>query len=310
MFLQDDQASGASSPGSDATSDLGDKAQSLWGAFTDGDISGADLGLLWETLGWPLAKAVILILVMLFVASWARKIIGGAARKAHVEETLARFFGQIARWAIIVLGVLAILQTFGIETTSFAAVIAATGFAIGMALSGMLGNFASGIMLLIFRPFKVGDFIRAGGVSGTVDTIDLFMTTFHTSDNRRLIVPNSAIWDGNIENVTFHETRRVDVKVGTTYEADIDKTREVLIEAARNVEGRWVEKDPVAYLDELGGSSLDWTVKIWSPTSEYWEVKERLTQDVKVALDKAGIGIPYPQMDVHMRRVDQPGGPG
>ncbi len=294
-------------PGTDTTGVV--DGQGLISRFTDGDISPDDWGFLWTSIGWPMVKAIILLMVVFFIAGWARKIVGGAARKAKVEETLARFFGQLARWGVLLLGVLAVLQTFGVQTTSFAAVIAAAGFAVGMALSGTLGNFASGIMLLIFRPFKVGDVVSAGGVTGKVNTIDLFTTIFDTPDNRRLIVPNSAIWDGNIENVTFHDKRRVDVAVGTAYDADIDKTREVLMAAASAVQGRLSSDDPVVYLSELGGSSIDWSVRVWSSTADYWGIREQLTRDIKVALDGAGIGIPFPQMDVHMQRIDQPGAP-
>ncbi len=293
----------------EAPATFADMAQSGWSRLTDGDITGDDMLFLWSAVGWPIVKAILLLLIVLFLSRWAKRIVVGASRKAKIDETLARFFGNLARWGMLLLGLLAILNTFGVQTTSFAAVIAAAGFAIGMALSGTLGNFAAGIMLLIFRPFRVGDVISAGGVSGKVEAIDLFTTVFNTPDNRRLIVPNSAIWDGNIENATFHERRRVDVSVGTAYEADIDKTREVLMKAATQVQGRLQDEDPVVYLSELGGSSIDWAVRVWAPTSDYWAVKERLTRDIKVALDEAGIGIPYPQMDVHLRRVDQPGAP-
>lgn len=293
----------------EAPATFADMAQSGWSRLTDGDITGDDMLFLWSAVGWPIVKAILLLIIVLFLARWAKRIVVGASRKAKIDETLARFFGNLARWGMLLLGLLAILNTFGVQTTSFAAVIAAAGFAIGMALSGTLGNFAAGIMLLIFRPFRVGDVISAGGVSGKVEAIDLFTTVFDTPDNRRLIVPNSAIWDGNIENATFHERRRVDVSVGTAYEADIDKTREVLMKAATQVQGRLQDEDPVVYLSELGGSSIDWAVRVWAPTSDYWAVKERLTRDIKVALDEAGIGIPYPQMDVHLRRVDQPGAP-
>lgn len=268
--------------------------------IVNGNGNPDDWMTLWQSLGWPITKAIILIIVVLIVSGWVRGLITGVTRKARVEETLARFFGNLAKYAIMVLGGLAILSTFGVNTASFAAVIAAAGFALGMALSGTLGNFAAGVMLLIFRPFKVGDVVNAGGVTGKVEEIGMFSTTFDTPDNRRMIVPNSSIYGSNIENVTFHSTRRVDVAVGTDYAADLDKTREVLTSAAAAVEGRLPDQEPVIYLSELGGSSIDWAVRIWSTTGDYWTVRERLTRDIKVALDAAGIGIPFPQRDVHI----------
>ncbi|MBL4698260.1 MAG: mechanosensitive ion channel family protein, partial [Phycisphaerales bacterium] len=197
-------------------------------------------------------------------------------------------------------GGVAILGTLGIEVTSFAAILAAVGFAIGMAMSGMLGNIAAGVMLLFFRPFKVGDVANAGGTTGKVIEIGLFTTTFDTPDNRRIIVPNGAIFGGTIENVSFHDTRRVDVEVGTDYGADIDKTREILMATAKACENVLPDPGPGIVLAGLGGSSIDWSIRVWVNAADYWGVKDQLTRDVKYALDNADIGIPYPQMDVHI----------
>ncbi len=272
--------------------------------ITDGDVTSDDLMALWNTIGWPITKALILIILMFMVAGWARRIVRGACTKARIDITLAKFFGNMSRWIVLLLGGVALLKTFGIDTTSFAAVIAALGFAVGMALSGTLGNFASGVMLLVFRPFKVGDVVSAGGITGKVDEIGMFSTSFDTKDNRRIIVPNSEIYGATIENATFHDTRRVDVGVGTDYSADLDQTRQVLETAARQVPGRILEKDIAVYLIQLGGSSIDWEVRVWARTSDYWDVKQQLTRDIKIALDAAGIGIPFPQMDVHLDRTD------
>ena len=263
-------------------------------------ISGDELMSLWSSYGLPTVKAIILIIVVLVVSKWVRNAILKVARKGKVDETLARFFANMGKYLIMLLGGLAILGMFGIDTTSFAAVIAALGFAVGMAMSGLLGNFAAGIMLLIFRPFKIGDVVSAGGVTGKIEAIELFSTVFNTPDNRRIIVPNGSIYDGTIENITHHATRRVDVAVGTDYSADLDKTRAVLEKAAASVEGVISDPAPVIYLSELGGSSIDWAVRVWAKTEDYWAVRERVTRDIKVALDAAGIGIPFPQMDVHI----------
>ncbi|MEM8876224.1 MAG: mechanosensitive ion channel family protein [Planctomycetota bacterium] len=268
--------------------------------FTDGDISSDDLMFAWTAVGLPIVKAIVLIIAVLIISGWVRRIVLGVTRKAKVDETLARFFGNMAKYIVMILGGLAILSTLGVDTTSFAAVIAAAGFAIGLALSGLLGNFSAGIMLLIFRPFKVGDVVSAGGTTGKVESIELFTTIFDTPDNRRIMVPNSEIFGGTIENITHHPTRRCDVAVGTDYPADIDETRRVLERVAGEVEGGLADPGAVVYLSELGGSSIDWAVRVWCNAGDYWAVKERLTRNIKVALDEANIGIPYPQMDVHI----------
>lgn len=302
-MIQADSGDGVPAAG-DATSanDFAAKADSVWQALSDGDISRQDLVHVWTDVGIPVAKAIVLIVVVVFVAGWLGRVTSGIAKRARIEVTLARFFGHVVRYGVLVLGGLAILDTFGVKTTSFAAVVAAVGFSIGMAMSGTLSNVASGVMLLVFRPFKVGDSIAAGGVTGKVEELGLFFTTFDTPDNRRIVVPNSSIFGGTIENITFHSKRRVEVNVGTAYSADVDHAREVLMRAATNVHGRIAEEAPIVYLSELGQSSVNWAVRVWALTPDFWAVRERLTRDIKVALDGAGIGIPFPQMDVHLSR--------
>jgi len=267
---------------------------------TSGDMSAETWILAWETIGRPVLLAVVLIIAVFIAAGWARKIVGKAVRKGNVEETLARFLSNMARYLVLIAGGVAILGTLGVETASFAAVLAALGFAIGMAMSGMLGNIAAGIMLLFFRPFKVGDVVEAGGVKGKVFEIGLFTTVFDTPDNRRIIVPNNSIFGDNIENVSFHSTRRVTVPVGTAYGADVDKTREVLLQAAKDSQGVLADPAPVVFLKGLGGSSIDWDVRVWVNAADFWDVQDRLTRDVKYALDNADIGIPFPQMELNI----------
>jgi len=283
-----------------AAPSAGEGLGDLVARVSDGDMSGETWILAWETVGMPVAKALILILLVLIVAGWIKGMATKACRKANVEETLARFLGNMTRYLVLLVGGVAILGTLGIEVTSFAAILAAVGFAIGMAMSGMLGNIAAGVMLLFFRPFKVGDVANAGGTTGKVIEIGLFTTTFDTHDNRRIIVPNGAIFGGTIENVSFHDTRRVDVEVGTDYGADIDKTREILMATAKACENVLPDPGPGIVLAGLGGSSIDWSIRVWVNAADYWGVKDQLTRDVKYALDNADIGIPYPQMDVHI----------
>ncbi|MBL4591702.1 MAG: mechanosensitive ion channel [Phycisphaerales bacterium] len=266
----------------------------------EGDFSAQTWVGFWESVGQPILLAVVLIFVVFLAAGWTRRLVQKAVRRADVEETLARFLANLARYAVLLAGGVAILGTLGIETTSFAAVLAAVGFAIGMAMSGTLGNVASGVMLLLFRPMKVGDVVSAGGVTGKVFEIGLFATVFDTPDNRRIIVPNSTIFDGTIENVSFHDTRRVDVTVGTDYTADIDQTRQILMDTAKACTDVLTDPAPAVVLTELGGSSIDWAVKVWVNAGDFWAVKDQLTRDIKYALDGANIGIPYPQMDIHI----------
>lgn len=253
-----------------------------------------------EQYALPTAKALVLVVLGYLASAWARRVVLRALGRVRLDLTLARFLANLARWLILALVGVAVLGMFGVQTASFAALLAAAGLAMGLAFQGSLSNMAAGVMLLVFRPFRVGDVISAAGVVGTVDEIQLFTTTLDTADNRRLFIPNSAIVSSTIENISFHPTRRVEVLVGTDYAADLDRTREVLLAAARAVSGRDASRDPVVYLDELGTSSIQWKVRIWCPTREFWAVREALTRGIKLALDEAGINIPFPQRTVHV----------
>ncbi|MFP6610929.1 MAG: mechanosensitive ion channel domain-containing protein [Pirellulales bacterium] len=243
---------------------------------------------------------IVLLFVAWVAASWLGRLARKAMLKARLDETLTKFFSKFIRWAVLILALLACLGVFGVETTSFAAVIGAAGLAIGLAFQGTLGNFAAGIMLLMFRPFKVGDIVNVAGQTGKVDEVELFTTTIDTPDNRRIIIPNGSVFGSVIENISHHSTRRVDVAVGSDYSADLDETRDILTRVATNVSGRLDDPEPAVVLLELGGSSIDWSVRVWCNSADFWGVKQALTRDVKNALDQAGIGIPFPQMDVHM----------
>lgn len=253
--------------------------------------------------GLPVLKVLILALAAWIIAGWVKRASVAAMTRAKFDETLRKFFGNLARWTVLTFAFIAILSVFGIDTTSFAAVFAALGLAIGLALQGSLGNAAAGVLLLVFRPFKVGDYVNAGGVAGTVFEIELFTTILNTPDNRRLIVPNGQVFGAVIENVTANPTRRVDVAVGVSYSASIDETRAVLTRAAESIEKRLPDQPVVVMLLDLGQSSVNWSVRVWVATPDFWPTKEALTRAVKVGLDEAGISIPFPQMDVHMSGV-------
>jgi small conductance mechanosensitive channel len=201
---------------------------------------------------------------------------------------------------IVVMAVVICLGQFGINTTSLAAVIGAAGLAIGLALQGSLTNIAAGVMLLIFRPFKVGDMIVANGQLAKVDEIELFFTRVDTPDNRRLIIPNSALFGTTVENITFHPHRRADIPVGVSYSADIDKTRKALERAVELTVGGLKDPAPMVFLKGFGASSVDWEVRVFAPAAEFGNVRQSLVRAIKIALDEAGISIPFPQMDVHL----------
>ncbi len=233
------------------------------------------------------------------IAGWAQNKVVKTLQKRKFDEALTLFFGSLTRWILILLSVLTCLTIFGVETTSFAAVIGAAGLAIGLAFQGTLSNFSAGVMILTFRPFSIGDYIKSGGEEGIVAEIGLFVTALDTLDNQRVILPNSAVIGGNIVNVTHHDERRVDINVGVAYDADLKQVRDVLDKAAAGIEGR-IDKGHQVFLASMGESSVDFQVRVWCKTSDYWDVWDRATQAVKEALDTANISIPFPQMDVHL----------
>lgn len=260
-----------------------------------------------EANGIDLAIDVVKVLVLLFGAWLLSRWVSGAIRRRaerakRLDPTLAIFASNVLRWAIMAFAFIAALGTFGIETTSFAALIAAVSLAVGLGFQGTLGHLASGVMLLVFRPFKVGDFVKIGGNAGTVREIDLFATSIDTPDNRRLLVPNGSVFGNTIENVTHNPQRRVDVVVGTAYDADLDRTREALLAVATALPQRIADREAVVVLDELAASSVNWSIRVWVATTDVLGAKDRLLTDCKKALDAAGIGIPFPQVEVHMAR--------
>ena len=250
--------------------------------------------------GTRLVGVIVLVVVAWIVAGWVQRLIVRRLETTKFDATLAKFFANMARWVILVLAILAALGMFGVETTSFAALLGGAGLAVGLAFQGSLSNFAAGVMLLVFRPFKVGNVVKIAGVIGKVDEIELFFTTLDTSDNRRFILPNSQVFGAVIENVTFHERRRVDVPVGVDYSADVDTTREVLEAAAARIPDILSDPAPKVVLASLGDSAVDWQVRVWCETANYYTVLEASIRETKLALDEAGIGIPFPQMDVHL----------
>ncbi len=256
----------------------------------------------WTTIadyGANVVGALLALFLGRIVAGWVRRLMVRAFDKSKFDATLARFFSNAARYAILTFTVLGVLGLFGVETSSFAAVIAAMGLAVGLAFQGTLSNFAAGVMLLVFRPFKVGELIEVGGALGTVDEIDLVTTVLSSLDNKKLTMPNSAIFGAQITNYTAKPLRRVDIDVGTDYGADLVEVRRVLEAMVPGIEGALEEPAPQVFLAGLGASSIDWQIRVWCETPAYWDVWQATIVATRPALDGAGVGIPFPQQDVH-----------
>ncbi|MBX3246290.1 MAG: mechanosensitive ion channel [Myxococcales bacterium] len=251
----------------------------------------------------PWGMRIVGALVGLFAAWIIAGMVSRTVRRAgegRLDATLVRFFSSFVRYLILIAAAISILGVFGVETSSFAALIAASGLAIGLAFEGTLGNFAAGVMLLIFRPFRVGDFVDAGGVMGTVEEIELFATSLKTPDNRKIIIPNKQIGASTITNFAAYPTRRVDVEVGCDYGARVDDCRDALEEAVQRCELRIEEPAHQVFLKGLGDSSVNWVCRVWCKSEDYWALHQELVRSIHGVLAEKEIGIPFPQMDVHL----------
>jgi len=249
--------------------------------------------------GFRVAGALVFLIGAWMVSAWLVRMMVRGLTKAHVDVTLAKFLANVARWGLLVLVGIACLGIFGVPATSFVTVLGTVGLAVGLAVQGSLSHLAAGIMLMIFRPFRVGDAVVVAGQAGVVDEIELFSTRLDTGDNRRVIIPNGQIFGAIIVNVTHHEVRKVEVNVGVGYSAGVDATRATLLRAASGVkelaEGRPVD----AVIQNLSASSVDWTVSVWAKNAHFGAVRQQLVQRIKEELENAEIDIPYPQMVVH-----------
>ena len=250
--------------------------------------------------GLKAIAAIIILVVGRWIAKALRNLTEKVMRKKEVEPTLVSFVGNLVYVALLVFVVIAAINQLGVQTTSFIAVIGAAGLAIGLALQGSLANFAAGFLLILFRPFKVGDYIEGAGVAGGVEEIQIFVTQLKTPDNKTVIIPNAKLTGDNIINYSAKETRRVDMVFGVSYDADLPKTRQVL-EDVLSRDGRILDEPaPTIAVLELADSSVNFAVRPWVKTADYWDVYFSVTEDVKKSLDADGIGIPFPQRDVHL----------
>lgn len=255
------------------------------------------------TYGIKLIMAIVIYIVGKWLAVKIADLLerGMAAKK--VDSTVARFARNISYYAMFAVVVVAALGQLGVQTTSFVAIIGAAGLAVGLALQGSLANFAAGVLLIMFRPFKAGDFVEAGGAAGVIKEISIFSTIMTTGDNKQIIIANNTIMSGNIVNYSALPERRVDMVVGVSYDADLSlvkKTLQELVDADERI-----LKDPACTIAvaELADSSVNLVLRPWVKSADFWGVKFDLTEAIKVKFDELGIGIPYPQMDLHVNQV-------
>jgi small conductance mechanosensitive channel len=224
--------------------------------------------------------------------------------RANVDESLADFGGNIISAALTIVVIIAALEQLGVDTTSVLAVFAAAGLAVGLALKDSLSNFSAGVMLILFKPFKIGDVITAAGSTGVVESIRIFNTLMRTGDNQEITIPNSHIYGGSIINITTRETRRIDLVIGIGYDDNIGKAKEIIDGIISKHELILEDPAPTIMVLELGESSIDIAVRPWVKTGDYWAVRADLLQTIKETFDEQGISIPYPQRDLHV--IDMP----
>ncbi len=257
---------------------------------------------------WPLitqyAGKVVLAIILLIVGFWIigklTKLFGAILNKREVDSTIQPFLKSLFSVALKVMLIIAVAQTLGVAATSFVAVLGALAFAIGMALQGSLGNFAGGVMLLIFKPIKVGDLISAQGFTGVVEQIQIFNTILVTPDNKTIIIPNGALSTGPIENISTKGVIRVDTTFGVGYGDDIDEVRSTIKDVIKRCPTALTDREHDILVNELGDSSVNFAVRVWTPSANYWDTYFFLHEEIKKAFDQKGVNIPYPTMDVNM----------
>ncbi|MCU7815530.1 MAG: mechanosensitive ion channel [Candidatus Thiodiazotropha sp. (ex Lucinoma kastoroae)] len=262
------------------------------------------LDTLLNTYVIPWGTKIVMALLVFIIGRWIAKMLTRALEKVmvkgSVDQMLVNFLSNIAFAALLAVVVLAALEQLGVNTTSALAILGAAGLAVGLALKDSLASFAAGVMLIIFRPFKLGDFVEAGGATGVVEEIRIFHTMLKTGDNREITMPNAQIYSGTIINYSARETRRIDLVIGIGYNDDIKTARDLfkqILEADTTV---LKDPAPTIMLLELGESSVDFAVRPWVKSGDYWTTRAALLEAIKVTFDKQGISIPYPQRDIHM----------
>ncbi|WP_178862203.1 mechanosensitive ion channel family protein [Thiomicrorhabdus cannonii] len=269
-----------------------------------------ELDMMLNEYAIPWGIKIALALLIFVVGRWVVKLVVKVLKKLlgrakTMDEMLINFVSSIVNAVLMLFVIIASLDQLGVDTTSLVALIGAAGLAIGLALQGSMQNFAAGVMILVFKPFKAGDFVEAGGVTGVVETVNIFSSTLRTGDNKEIIVPNGAIYSGSITNYSARDTRRVDMVFGVSYEDDIRQVKAILEKLVAEDERILKDPAPVVALSELADSSVNFIVRPWVNSADYWDVYWSMNEKVKLAFDEAGISIPYPQMDVHLHKNDK-----
>ena len=254
--------------------------------------------------GINIAMAIVIYVIGRIVVGFILSLFRRLMAKSKYDAMLVDFLEAIISAILMLFVIVASLNQLGVDTTSLVAILGAAGLAIGLSLQDSLKNFAAGVMLLVFKPFKSGDFVEAAGTAGTINKIGIFTTTMATPDNKEIIVPNGGIYSNNITNYSAKETRRVDMVVGIGYDADLRKAKEILNEMVRADERILSEPAPTVAVSELADSSVNFVVRPWCKASDFWGVKFDFTEQVKLRFDQEGISIPFPQMDVHLHKTD------
>jgi small conductance mechanosensitive channel len=256
---------------------------------------------------FPFISNLIAALIIFVIGKWiARRVSDAidAMLSKKLDATVSRFVGNLTNIALLAVVLIASIDRLGVETTSLIAIVGAAGLAVGLALKDSLGNFASGVMLILFRPMKVGDYVEAAGIAGTVREIRIFATIFSTPDNKIITVPNGAIMGGNIINYSEMPTRRVDMKIGVSYNSDLSKVKQVIGDILASDERVLKDPTPVVAVAELADSSINLLVRPWVNAPDYWAVMWDTTESIKRRFDEEGIEIPFPQMDVHLSKAE------
>jgi len=251
--------------------------------------------------GMSVIGAILILILGWSVANWAAKRVRKSGEKSEkVDNTLVPILAQIIRVLIIIITILAVLNQFGVETTSIVALLGAAGLAVGLALQGSLSNIAAGVMILALRPFKIGDAVEIGGTVGVVDEIGLFVTELHSFDNVGITMPNSMVWGNEIQNYSRHDTRRVDMVFGIGYSDDIDKAISIIKDILSADDRVLPEPETLIAVGNLGDSSVDIKARPWCNSADYWDLLHDITKKVKEEFDANDISIPFPQRDVHV----------
>ncbi len=282
-------------------------SSSVLGLTSEEVIEGATTWL--SNDGYLIGKSIVLALLIFVIGKWIARVVRNKIQKSmnarEVDPALVSFGTNIIYYVLMIAIILAAVQQLGFQTTSLVAVLGAAGLAVGLALGGSLSNFASGVLIIMFRPFKIGDFIDAGGQSGVVQEIGVLVTILKSPDNKKIIQPNSAIMSGSIINVTANDTRRVDMAVGVSYSDDLDKVQNVILDVLNADERILKDPAPQVVVAELADSSVNFNVRPWCATGDYWGVFFDFQKAIKQRLDKEGVSIPFPQQDVYMHQVNE-----